>query len=135
MIECLFYLIDNSFVVFRNCVFRQVVGIPMGTNSGPQIANIYLHEYEYSYIQSLIAVNDQESLKKLENIFRYQDDLISFNDNGLLRTLLSVIYPPEMIIVQIYRRASVIIWICLSVFTEVNSQYLCMTSERIFPLM
>ena len=34
----------------------------------------------------------------MENIFRYQDDLISFNDNGLLGKLLSAIYPPEMIV-------------------------------------
>ena len=31
VLECLYYLIDNSFVVFRNVVYRQVVGIPMGT--------------------------------------------------------------------------------------------------------
>ena len=98
LLECLFYLIDNSYVVYRNCVFRQVVGIPMGTNAGPQIANTYLYVYEYEYIQSLIAADDEESLKKLEYIFRYQDDLVSFNDDGLLGTLLSSIYPPEMII-------------------------------------
>ena len=68
----------------------------MGTNSGPQIANVYLHVYEYDYIQSLIVLSDEDSLRKLENIYRYQDDLISFNDHGLLGTLLSTIYPPEM---------------------------------------
>ena len=70
----------------------------MGTNAGPQIANTYLYVYEYEYIQSLIAEDDEESLKKLEYIFRYQDDLISFNDDGLLGTLLSSIYPPEMVV-------------------------------------
>ena len=98
VIECLYFLIDNSFVVYRNVVYRQVIGIHMGTNSGPQIANVYLHAYEYRYIQSLITNGDEDSLKKLKNIFRYQDDLISFNDGGLLGTLLSSIYPQEMII-------------------------------------
>ena len=50
----------------------------MGTNAGPQIANVYLHFYEYEYIKKLKENNDEVSLKKLTNIFRYQDDLISF---------------------------------------------------------
>ncbi len=70
----------------------------MGTNAGPHIANIYLHVYEYEFIQKLIEDNDEESMKKLENIFRYQDDLLSINDDGLLENLLNVIYPPEMVI-------------------------------------
>ena len=98
ILECLFYLIDNSFVIYRDTVYRQVVGIPMGTNSGPQIADSYLHVYEHEYVQALITTGDEDSLKKLKNIFRYQDDLISFNDNGMLGRLLSSIYPPEMII-------------------------------------
>ncbi len=70
----------------------------MGTNAGPQIANSYLHVYEYEYINNLIDINDEVSLRKLEHIFRYQDDLISLNDDGLLRRVLADIYPIEMII-------------------------------------
>ena len=98
ILECLFYLIDNSFVIYRDTVYRQVVGIPMGTNSGPQMADSYLHVYEHDYVLSLITAGDEDSLRKLENIFRYQDNLISFNDNGLLGMLLSLIYPREMVI-------------------------------------
>ena len=43
LVECINYLIDNAFVVFNNHVYRQVIGIPMGTNSGPHVANIYPH--------------------------------------------------------------------------------------------
>ena len=43
LINCLFYLIDNSYVVHNNIVYRQVIGIPMGTNTGPHVANVYLH--------------------------------------------------------------------------------------------
>ena len=46
----------------------------------------------------LIEDGDEISLKKLENIFRYQNDLISINDDGLLGNLLSHIYPSEMIV-------------------------------------
>ena len=50
----------------------------MGTNCGPQIVNIYLYVYEYSYISSLIENDDNTNINKLQHIFRYQDDLISF---------------------------------------------------------
>ena len=98
LIECLHFLIDNSFVVFNDCVYRQVVGIPMGTNSGPHIANIYLHQYEYDYFIYLYENDMKEELANLEHIFRFQDDLISFNDNGYLEACISNIYPPEMIV-------------------------------------
>ena len=118
LLECLFYLIDNSYVVYRSTIYRQVVGIPMGTNSGPQIANVYLYVYEFNFIQSLITAGDVETLKKLKDIFRYQDDLISFNDNGLLGTLLSTIYPPEMVIncTNISPRKCHYLDLCISIY-------------------
>ena len=70
----------------------------MGTNAAPQIANIYLHVYEFEYIKLLIERDDKISLKKLKDIFRYQDDLIAFNDFGLFSNILSDMYPPEMVI-------------------------------------
>ena len=55
--------------------------------------------YEYEYIEKLIENGDDEvALKSLENIFRYQDDLISFNDSGLLGNIFGDIYPKEMIV-------------------------------------
>ena len=42
--------------------------------------------------------NRKDDLAKLEHIFRYQDDLLVFNDNGLFEEVLSEIYPPEMIV-------------------------------------
>ena len=36
------FLIDNIFVVFGNQVFQQSVGIPMGTNCAPLLADLFL---------------------------------------------------------------------------------------------
>ena len=68
----------------------------MGTSSAPQIANVYLYVYEYEHIKLLIEKGDKESLKRLKDIFRYQDDLIAFKDFGLLENILVDIYPKEM---------------------------------------
>jgi hypothetical protein len=39
------FLIDNSFVVFSNQIIQQTVGIPMGTNCVPSVADLFLHSY------------------------------------------------------------------------------------------
>lgn len=98
LLNILFYLIDNSYVVHNNIVYRQVIGIPMGTNSGPQVANVYLHVYEYNYVQNLVELNDEVTLNKIKDIYRFQDDLISLNDSGKFEEIISQIYPIEMIV-------------------------------------
>ena len=50
ILECINYLIDNYFIVYKGEINRQFIGIPMGTNAAPQIANIYLHVYEFDVI-------------------------------------------------------------------------------------
>ena len=48
LIELLEYLIENIFIMVGNKVFIQHVGIPMGTNCAPLLANLYLFYYEYN---------------------------------------------------------------------------------------
>ena len=45
------FLDDNIFVVFGGKVFQQIVGIPMGTNCAPLLADIFLYSYEAEFIQ------------------------------------------------------------------------------------
>ena len=40
------FLVDSIFVVFYGKVFQQIVGIPMGTNFSPLLADIILYSYE-----------------------------------------------------------------------------------------
>ena len=43
LLECLNYLIDNAYIIFDGNIYRQSIGIPMGTNAGPHVANaIYI---------------------------------------------------------------------------------------------
>ena len=41
------YLIDNIFIEVGNKVFRQTIGIPMGTDCAPQLANLFLLNMNY----------------------------------------------------------------------------------------
>ena len=90
------YIVDNSYVLYKNNVYRQIIGIPMGTNCAPDLANIYLHVYEYAFIHNLICNGDLILACRLSHLFRYQDDLIVFEDNLLFETLIREIYPRVM---------------------------------------
>ena len=101
-----------------------------------KIANTYLHVYEHKYITHLILTNDTASLKKLMYIFRYQDDLISFNDGGLLGDLLPYIYPPEMIVncTNVSARKCNYLDLCISIYTVVVLELFAMINVRTIPL-
>ena len=45
------FLIDNIFAMFSGRVFQQTVGIPMGTNCAPLLADLFLYSYEADFIQ------------------------------------------------------------------------------------
>ena len=46
VIKMLEYLIDNIFVEFGGRIFQQTIGIPMGTNCVPLLADLFLYSYE-----------------------------------------------------------------------------------------
>ena len=54
IINMLEFLVD-IFVVLGGKVLQQIVGIPMGTNCGPLLADIFLYSYEEEFIQSLLS--------------------------------------------------------------------------------
>jgi hypothetical protein len=89
----LLFLINNTYLRNGSVIYQQVVGIPMGTNPGPVLANMYLYGYESAYIdRNFLDVRPEESeiarMSRLESgrafhmTFRYIDDTLSF-DNSL----------------------------------------------------
>jgi hypothetical protein len=48
------FLIKNIYVVVGGQVFQQSIGIPMGTNCAPLLANLFLYSYEMEFIQKLL---------------------------------------------------------------------------------
>ena len=48
------FLISNIYVRFGEELFRQIIGIPMGTNCAPLLANLYLFSSEYDFMMSLL---------------------------------------------------------------------------------
>ena len=57
IVNMLEFLVDNIFVVFGGKVFQQIVGIQMGTNCVPFLADIYTKRNSYSLCSQLERKN------------------------------------------------------------------------------
>ena len=51
--DALTFLLDNIFIQFGTKLYRQVVGIPMGTNCAPLVSDLFLFCYERDFMMSL----------------------------------------------------------------------------------
>ena len=75
------FLVDNIYVRFGGQLFRQMVGIPMGTNCAPLLADLFLYSYENEFLDKLIKEGKRKLARKFNLSYRYIDDLISFNNS------------------------------------------------------
>ena len=98
LLEWIYFIIDNSYIHFESKIFRQILGIPMGTNCAPYLANIFLHVFEYEYLSALISNGKSDIAQKLSYMLRYQDDCIIFNDDGEFDNHYLLMYPREMVL-------------------------------------
>ena len=89
------FLIDNIFVTFGGRVFQQTVGIPMGTNCAPFLADLFLNYYEADFIQELLWKKDKKLATSFNFTFRYVDDVLSLN-NTKLGDYVKRSYPIEL---------------------------------------
>ena len=70
------FLIDNIFVEFGGLAFQQTIGIPMGTNCAPLLADLFLYSYEAEFIQGLVQKGEKKLAQSFNFTFRYIDDVI-----------------------------------------------------------
>ena len=97
--KALKYSIENAYFQVGNTVLRQKIGIPIGSDPAPFFANLFLYIYESRFINHLLKT-DPARAHKFRHVFRFIDDLISFNDDGEFAKSFGEIYPPEMEVKQ-----------------------------------
>ena len=95
IIKMLEFLVDNIFVVFAGKVFQQIVGIPVGTNCAPLLADIFQYSYEAEFIQSLLSAGRKRLASQFNFTYRYIEDVLSIN-NPDFENYLGQMYPPEL---------------------------------------
>ena len=93
--EAFTFLMENIYVQFDGMVYQQIVGIPMGTNCAPLIADLFLYCYERD------IMSDHQKSKRFDliDIFndtsRYLDDIFTI-DNPEFEKHIPDIYPAEL---------------------------------------
>ena len=93
--EALIYLLDNIYIRFGSKLYKQIVGIPMGTNCAPLIADLFLFCYERDFMTSLSDVKQAEIIEAIKSTSRYLDDLLNI-DSPYFDGMVNRIYPPEL---------------------------------------
>ena len=95
MCDALHYLLDNKFIRFGSKLYRQIVGIPMGTNCAPLVADMFLFCYERDFMLSLSNNNQADIIESFKSTSRYLDDLLNI-DNPYFEQMVGQIYPKEL---------------------------------------
>ena len=80
--EAFVCLLDNIFIRFGTKFYKQIIGIPMGTNCALLVADLFLFCYERDFMNFIEA-------------FRYLDDLLNI-DNIPFEQTVDRIYPAEL---------------------------------------
>ena len=95
MCDALHYLLDNIFIRFGSKLYEQIVGIPMGTNCAPLVADLFLFCYERDFMLSLSDNNQADIIEAFNSTSRYLDDLLNI-DNPYFEQTVGQIYPTEL---------------------------------------
>ena len=93
--DALTFLLDNIFVRLGTKLYRQVVGIPMGTNCAPLVADLFLFYYERDFMMSPSDDKQADVTDAFYTTSRYLDDILNIN-NVYFDNMVSQIYPSEL---------------------------------------
>ena len=98
MCDALTFLLDNIYIRFGTKLFRQTVGMPMGTKCAPPAADLFLFRYERAFMMSLSEEKQSEVIEAFNSTSRYFDDLLNI-DNKYFDSFISQINPSELFLI------------------------------------
>ena len=115
------FLINNIFAKFGGCLFRQVIGILMGTNCAPLLADLFLYSYESEFFDSMIRGGHRKLARSFNLCYRYTDDLIVFN-NKKFGDYVKEIYPSQLTVEKANTSDDLANYLDLTFIIESNNQ-------------
>lgn len=85
--ELIAYLVSNTYLEVGDAIYRQTIGIPMGTNCAPALANLYLYYYESQYVSKIEEEQGINAARTFHTTFRLIDDVLALDNPNLLPAL------------------------------------------------
>ena len=95
MCEALTSLLDNINIRFGSKLYKQIVGIRMGTNCAPLVADLFLSCYERDFMLSFSEDTQSDVIEAFNSTSRYLDELLNI-DNNFFDSMVNRIYPSEL---------------------------------------
>ena len=89
------FLLDSVCVGFGTRLYRKIVGIPMGTNCAPLVADLFLFCYGKDFMKDLSSDNQADVIKAFNSASRYLGGLLGI-DNPYFEGMVNQIYPSEL---------------------------------------
>ena len=80
---------------FGGRLFRQMIGIPVGTNCAPLLVDLFVYSYENEFLDNRIRYGHRRLARSFNLCSRYIDDLIVFNNKKFLDYLIKI-YPSQL---------------------------------------
>ena len=80
---------------FGGRLFRQMTGIPVGTNCAPLLADLSLYSYENEFPDNMIRSGQRRLARSFNPCYKYIHDLIVFNNKKIL-DYCKEIYPSQL---------------------------------------
>ena len=93
--DALVTLLDNIFIRFGTKLYRQTIGIPMGTNCALLVADLFSFCYERDFVKSFSREYQVNIIEALNSTSRYLDDLLN-TDNIYFDQMVDRTYPAEL---------------------------------------
>ena len=88
-------LLNNIFIRLGTKLYRQTIGVPMGTSCAPLVADLFLFCYERDFMNFLSRVNQADTIEAFNSTSRYLDDLLNI-DNIYFDQMVVRIYLKEL---------------------------------------
>ena len=81
MCQALTFRLGNIYIRFGSKLYGQIVGIPIGTNCAPLVADLFLFCYGKDFMLSLSEDNQFNVIEAFNSTSRYLDDLLNIDNN------------------------------------------------------
>ena len=91
------FLLNNLYIIYGGKIYKQVIGIPIGSDCSQDLANLFLFSYEYDHVKSLKDEGNDDA-ELLGHSHKYIDDLLTLNDIDYMDRICSEIYPNELVL-------------------------------------
>ena len=88
---------DNIYIRIGNKLYRQIIGIPMGTNCASLVADLFLFCYERDFMTSHSDYYQADIIEAFNPTSRHYDDLLNIDNPYFEGMVIQIyMYPTEL---------------------------------------